>query len=202
VQDSPSFFTAPVAPIALSATAVCAAQAIAGAGNALINGASATGGVATFDVPRAASVVSASAGDTTQTVTLTGTDVYGAALTETIALNGTSTVNGKKAFKTITQAAVSAATAGNLSVGSTDILGLPYRVDSRAQLLVYWDTAFVTTGTFVAAVSTTATATTGDVRGTFVPPTATNGTRTISTVIFSAASNTNNLNLVIGVAQA
>lgn len=170
-----------IVPAALSATAVCAAQAVAGAGNATINGASASGGVATFDVARAVSVVSSGAGDTTQTVTVTGTDYWGQAQTETIALNGTTTVNGKKAFKTITAAAVSGAMAGNLSVGSTDIFGLPYRVNDAGYLLrTGWANAVAdNAGTFTAADATSpATATTGDVRGTFLPTgSAANGSR-------------------------
>ena len=169
-----------IVPAALSATAVCAAQAVAAAGNATINGASASGGVATFDYARALSVVSSNAGDTTQTVTVTGTDYYGQSQTETIALNGTTSVDGKKAFKTITQVAVSAALTGNLSVGNNDIFGLPYRITDAGYLFrTGWAGAVAdNAGTFVAADTTSpATATTGDVRGTFTPTTAANGSR-------------------------
>lgn len=194
------------APIALSATAVCAAQAVAGAGNATINGASASGGVATFDVARAVSIVSANAGDTTQTVTVTGTDIYGQSLRETISLNGTTTVNGKKAFLTVTQVTVSAATAGNLSVGSTDIFGLPFYATNRDHYLIYWNNVLLTsTGTFTAGVTSTATATTGDVRGTYLVPDASNGTKRLTVFYFPiSGSTTTNIDTVTnlyGVAQ-
>jgi len=168
-----------IVPATLSATAVCAAQAVAAAGNATINGASASGGVATFDYARAVSVVSSNAGDTTQTVTVTGTDYYGQTQTETIALNGTTSVDGDKTFKTITQVAVSAALTGNLSVGNNDIFGLPYRITDAGYLFrTGWAGAVAdNAGTFVAADTATATATTGDVRGTFKPTTAANGSR-------------------------
>jgi len=169
-----------IVPAALSATAVCAAQAVAAAGNATINGASATGGVATFDVARNVSIVSSSASDTTQTVTVTGTDYYGQAQTSRLTINGTTTVNGLKSFKTITQVAVSAAFVGNLSVGSTDIFGLPYRVTDAGYLLrTGWNnTVADNAGTFTAADTATASVTTGDVRGTFLPAsTAANGSR-------------------------
>lgn len=169
-----------IVPETASATAVCAAQAVAGAGNATINGASASGGVATLDVARAVNVDSSNAGDTTQTVTVTGTDYWGQAQTETIALNGTTAVAGLKAFKTITQVAVSAALAGNLTVGSTDVFGLPYRVTDAGYILrAGWAGALADdAGTFVAAdVTSPATATTGDVRGTFTPSSAANGSR-------------------------
>jgi hypothetical protein len=167
-------------PVALSATAVCAAQAVAAAGNATINGASATGGVATFDVARNVSIVSSSASDTTQTVTVTGTDYYGRTQTSLLTINGTTTVNGLKSFKTITQVAVSALFVGNLSVGSGDTFGLPYRVTDAGYLLrTGWNNAVAdNAGTFTAADTATATVSTGDVRGTFLPAsTAANGSR-------------------------
>lgn len=179
-----------VVPVALSATAVCAAQAVAGAVNLVINGASAASGVATFDVPRAVSVI-AGVGDTTQVITVTGFDVYNQPMTESITLNAGTTVSGQKAFRRITRVSSSAATANNVSVGSTDILGLPLRVATRNHALTAWDGAFVTTGTFAAADATSpATATTDDVRGTYLPPSATNGTRRLTVYLYAASENT------------
>ena len=169
-----------IVPAAKSATAVCAAQAVAAAGNATINGASATGGVATFDYARTVNVDSTGAGDTTQTVTVTGTDYWGQAQTETIALNGTTLVAGLKSFKTITAVAVSALLAGNLTVGNEDVFGLPYRVTDAGYLLrTGWAGAVAdNAGTFVAADTTSpATATTDDVRGTYAPSSAADGVR-------------------------
>lgn len=180
-----------VVPVALSATAVAAAQAVAGAGNLTINGASASGGVATLDVPRAVSVVSSNAGDTTQVATVYGTDAYGVATSEAITFNGTTTVAGQKTFKTVTRVAISAALAGNASVGSTDIFGLPYRVDSRNYCLTAWNGAFVTTGTFAAADTTSpATTTTNDVRGTYLVPDAANGTKRLTVWMYIVDEDT------------
>lgn len=194
-------------PAALAATAVCAAQAVAAAGNAVINGTKASAGSVVFEAAspffaRAVSVVSSAAGDTTQVVTITGTDIYGAPMTQALTLNGTTTVSGTKAFKTITQVAVSAALAGNLSVGDTDIIGLPYRALNRSVVQMFWDTAFFTTGTFVAGVTATATPTTGDVRGTFVPPTATNGSRRLAFWFNFPYNHPGSVNELIGVTQA
>lgn len=170
-----------VVPITLSATGVAAAQAVAAAGNLTINGASASGGVATFAVARAVSIVSTNAGDTSQTATVTGTDAYGIPMSEAIVFNGTSTVNGKKAFLTVTRVAISAALAGNASVGTTDIFGLPFRANTRNYVLTAWNGAFVTTGTFTGAVATSpATTTTGDVRGTYAVPDAADGTKRLT----------------------
>lgn len=168
-----------IVPPTLSATAVCAAQAVAAAGYATINGTKASGGVATFEVTRIFSVVSSNAGDTTQTVTITGTDYWGQAQTQRLTLSGTTTVNSTKTFKTITAVYVSAALTGNLSVGNGDVFGLPYRVNDAGYLLrTGWAGAVAdNAGTFVAADAATPSLTTGDVRGTFAPTTAANGTR-------------------------
>ena len=177
-------FVYDVVPVALSATAVAAAQAVAGAGNLTINGASATGGVATFDVPRTITIVSTNAGDTTQTATVTGTDVYGLAMSELIAFNGTTAVTGQKAFKTVTRVAISAALTGNGSVGSTDVFGFPFRANTRNYVLTAWNGAFVTTGTFAAADATVATTTTNDVRGTYAVPDAADGSKRLTLWMF------------------
>jgi hypothetical protein len=159
---------------------VCAAQAVSAAGNASINGSTASNGVATLDCARAIQIASSST-DTTQTVTLTGTEYWGQAQTQLLTLNGTTAVVSTKAFKTITKVAVSAALAGNLSVGTADVFGLPYRVTDAGYLLRTGWAAAVSdnAGTFVAADTTSpATSSTGDVRGTFAPTgSASNGTR-------------------------
>jgi hypothetical protein len=113
-------------------------------------------------------------------VTVTGTDYWGQAQTQRVTLTGTTTVNSTKTFKTITAVTVSAALAGNLSVGMGDVFGLPYKVTDAGYLLrTGWAGAVAdNAGTFVAADAATPSATTGDVRGTFAPTgSASNGTR-------------------------
>lgn len=200
---SPCGYSQYGAPITLDAVGVCAAQAVGAAGNATINGTVASGGVATFDVPRNVTIATSDAGNTTQTVTMTGTDVYGVSMTQILTCNGTSTVSGTKAFKTVTRVAVSAALTGNLSVGFGDVIGLPFRVDTRDQIMFYWDSGIITTaGTFVAAVTTTASATTGDVRGTYTPSTATNGTRRLAVWVWPSTNATDSVTALYGVPQA
>jgi len=168
------------APDVLDVDGICVAQAVAAPGNMLINGALATGGVATMDKPRAVEIDSSGVGDTTQTATITGTDVYGKTMTEDIAFNGTTAVAGVKAFKTVTQVAVDIALAGNGNVGTTDVLGLPvYLPDVAFVLQEIEDGAVATAGTLVAGVNTVdgETATSGDVRGTYVPNGAANGAK-------------------------
>lgn len=165
----------------------CAAQAIAAAGDALINGALA--GVA--DVSRGLTTKSSSASDTTQTVTVRGKGIYGDPLTETITLNGTTEVPGKKAFKSVSQVTVSAALVGNLTVGTTDVLGLPFAAATKSRVIkVAFNDATDASATIVAAVATDpATATTGDVRGTIDPATVCDGLKEVVVVMIPNAEN-------------
>jgi hypothetical protein len=124
------------------------------------------------DVPR--NVVAAWTG--TAVLTVTGTDEYGAVVKESSA-SGTS-LTGKKAFKTITGIAVSANVTG-LTVGTGVVLGLPmFLPDAGDVMREIMDGAAATAGTVAAGVTTSpATATTGDVRGTYNPNSAPNGAR-------------------------
>ena len=201
--SQPGVFMSPinvydVVPVALDADGICAQQTLAGAGSALINGALASGGTVTLDVPR--NVIVDAAGAATAVLTVTGTDVYGIPMSEAITLNGTTAVAGKKAFKTITSVAASAA-ATDFFVGTGDVFGLPFRADSRNYCLTAWNGAFVTTGTFVAAVTTSpATTTTGDVRGTFAPADAADGSKQLTVWMFIEDDDTQTG--LYGVAQA
>lgn len=128
-----------------------------------INGALASDDVATFDVPR--NVVAAWTG--TAVLTVTGTDVNGKTIVESSA-SGTS-LTGKKAFKTVTGVTTSADITA-LTVGTSKVLGLPVFLTSAADVLAEKeDDAAATAGTIVVGDTTTATATTGDVRGTYAP---------------------------------
>lgn len=170
------------APAAAGATTVLTATAIAGATpvlapNAIPTGGTLVAGVATVDFPRNLVYVSSNAGDSTQTVTITGTDYYGAPMTELITLTGTGSVAGKKAFYTISNIAVSAALAGNLSVGTGGKLGLSYKIAQGGFIQGKLDPNTADAGTVVMPDQTSpATSSTGDVRGTYAPAGALNGT--------------------------
>jgi hypothetical protein len=126
---------------------------------------------------RAVSVTAASV-TSAPTFTVSGYDIYGFPMSEVIQ-SAASTVNGKKAFKYITSVVPSAADGANtFSVGTTNIIGLPIRSDTFADILVNYSSAslnpdLVTTSTgYTASVKTLATTTTGDVRGTYTLQTA------------------------------
>jgi len=168
------------APITADADGICASQSGTAATAMTINGALASGGVATFDVPR--NVVGA--WTNTATLTVTGTDEYGKTIVETSA-SGTS-MAGVKAFKTITSV-VPSANITSATVGSGDVLGLPIHVPKATTgyiLKEIQDDALATAGTVVAglAKNTESTATTADVRGTYDPNAACDGAKAFTLI--------------------
>jgi len=145
------------------------------------------GTVLQLDLPRAVSIVSGTGTLTNRNVTISGYDYYGQAMSEVIA-TGTvqsTTVKGKKAFYQISSASISGALGATIAIGTTDILGLPVRVFNVAYVVSVKsnNTLAQDAGTFVAADTAIATTTTGDVRGTYVPATASDGiVRTVMTI--------------------
>jgi hypothetical protein len=182
-----------VVPIALSATGICLAQAIAAAGNAVINGARAVvqgdGSVAAvLDYDRRVTFVSSNVGDTTQTITFYGNDRYGQPLSWAGLVNGTTPVVVPKTFKQVTRVALSAALAGNLSVGFNDALGLPmFIADAGYVLSSKWSGA-ADAGAFVAGVTTTPSTSTGDVRGVYTPTSVADGVKRLVMAIAMTAA--------------
>lgn len=145
-------------PVVGSSTALVASQALLAA-----TVAGATLAITALDVPR--NVIAAWTG--TAVLTVTGKDVYGKVMTESSA-SGTS-FTGKKAFSTITKIVVSADVTA-LTAGTGNVLGLPVLLPQAGQVLgELQDGAKPTAGTLVAGVTSVATATTGDVRGTYTP---------------------------------
>lgn len=144
------------------------------------------------DVPRNLQVKSSSAGDSTQTVIIRGLDEFGVAMSETFTLNGTSAVNGLKAFKVVISDQCSATLAGNLSVGSNTALGMPFFLPGGTSAGIGYvvkevqDGAATTAGTAKGGDLTKATATTGDVRGTWVPNSAADGVKVYELFISGA----------------
>lgn len=173
-----------VVPTTLSTNAILTATPFASAGSVTPNGALLVAGQGFAQVAerfgRCLQMVSSAAGDTTQTITLTGLDSYGQPMSEARTLNGTTPVNFLKAFWRVTAIASSAATAGNLTVGTRDVLGLPIRVNDAGYIVSaqYNNVLARDAGTLVVADGTSpATTTTGDVRGTYALSLAANGAR-------------------------
>ena len=143
------------------------------------------------------------------TVTVTGFDVYGQAMSEAITSSAavSTAVSGLKAFYIITSVTVSGATGTALTVGTTNVLGIPVRVANIAYVASVKsnNTLAQDAGTFVAADTNTATTTTGDVRGTYTPATASNGiVRTVMGILLPGIAVGPNATRVgaLGVTQA
>lgn len=172
-----------VVPRTLQTSGLATAQAVGAAGDLTLTagtGVTLTDGRYVLDTPRCLSIDSSGAGDTTQTATFYGYDLYGQAMSEAVALNGVTEVYTKKAFKSVTRIAISAATAGNINAGFTDTLGLPVRVTNAGYIVsAKWNNTLADdAGTFTAADTTSpATTTTDDVRGTFLPSSAADGSK-------------------------
>jgi len=163
-------------------------------GSFTLNGALVSTSVATFDVPRAVSIT-ATADNSSVTFTISGTDKYGEALSEDI-VGPTGTVNGQKAFLTVSGASSNLATttAGDaINIGTADILGLPYLLDDLGKCAGHTENGLsVTGGTLVVGVTTAATATKGDTRGTIDPQTTMNGSTyvTLTMIVDASAKET------------
>lgn len=173
-------------PQALVANNIAASQTPAAAGAITLTAGTSVKSVVTnngtvlqLDVPRAVSVTTGAGSPTTRNFTVSGYDYYGQAMSEVIASSGSAStaVNGKKAFYQISGITVSGGTVVAITIGTTDILGIPVRVTDAGYIarVGYNATLAEDAGTFVAAATATATTTTGDVRGTYVPSGATDG---------------------------
>lgn len=98
-----------------------------------------------------------------------GYDLFGNAMAEEITVAaGANTVNGKKAFKCVASVTPQFSDAHNYSVGVADVYGLPFYASSYGYVNSTFNNAPVTSPTFLAGVTTTGTATSGDPRGTIV----------------------------------
>ena len=154
----------------------------AGTGVTQVNAPDGSGNlVMQFDVPRSVSLTSAGGNNFSGVnFTITGYDFIGRLQTQKmVGPNGT-TVNTLKAFMSVLSI-VPDTTDGthNLSAGTSDIFGLPWRVnDATLIVCVKWaNTLAQDAGTFAAADATTpATNATGDPRGTYLPSSGSNGT--------------------------
>jgi len=121
--------------------------------------------------------------DSTATFSVLGYDWYGYVMHETVTGSNAGTAAGKKAFKGITSVTPAGTLSGsNVSVGMGDTYGLPLQAARSSMMYGFWNNLIATgAGTFTAAVTTNpATATTGDVRGTYLVGSASNGTKRLT----------------------
>ena len=200
-------------PQTLQTANIAASQAPAGSGSLTLTAGTSAKSVVRADgttviqlnTPRALQVNTST---TARAVTISGYDYYGQAMTETITVSVAGTpVSGKKAFYQIASATINGS-ATAVTIGTTDIFGLPVRcIDAGYIVKVGWNnTLLQNAGTFTAADMTNpASSTTGDVRGTFQPTTASDGVkRLVMTIALPAIATGPNATRTgaLGVTQA
>jgi hypothetical protein len=105
---------------AASANNISLSQSLAGAGNLLINGSAASGGVATLDAQRRVIITSAG-NDSGLTWTVTGTDAHNTIITDTFAGGNVAAAQSNLDFKTVTKISGSGATAAAVTAGTNGV---------------------------------------------------------------------------------
>lgn len=157
----------------------------------------------TTAVARTLQITGSSNGSSAEAWSIAGRDIYGQKITETV-VGASVTVNSAKAYKYVSAIApstVNGAIGSTLVVvGTNDVFGFPLRVDHPAYATVWAgspSSAILVTGStggYTFAVSSAASATTGDVRGTIATSAAGAGASNSSNwkiVIFCAPSAQN-----------
>lgn len=196
LQVWPSGATVPAAALALDG-----APTLLAFGTASISTGNTTVSIYNPSTALARNIQIASVGDdSAATFVVRGYDVYGYAMTETITGTNATTAQGKKAFKFVVSITPAGTLSGsNASAGQGDKFGFPVRADTFNYVRVVWNntfaasttTPFGTASAYAFADATTATATTGDVRGTVYAGTAnpSNATRRLQVQVIPSAIN-------------
>lgn len=166
----PFDLTPSVPMVAAAATGILSAQSIASAGET-------TAFVSAFANLKAddesvmgrfgRNITVVASGAATSKVTVYGFDYLGQYMAEELTLNGTTAVQGKKAFRRVSKVVYAATAATTINVGYGNVLGLPYAYIGEG--VSYTDDVLDSSqATFVARVATQ-TLTSGDPRGTMTP---------------------------------
>lgn len=105
------------------ADGIAAAQTLAAAGNVAINGALATGGVATLTSAGTARqvLITSAADDTGVVFTIYGTNATGNPIQENLTGTSGSTATSALYYRTVTRVYASAATAGDITIGTNGV---------------------------------------------------------------------------------
>ncbi len=107
-------------------------------------------------------------GAATSTVTVYGADYLNQPMMETLTLNGTTPVNGVKAFRYVSRITATTTSATTINVGFGNVLGVPYKIQKMDAEFVS-AVAPANAGTVVAGSVVTQTATSADPKGTYAP---------------------------------
>jgi ribosomal protein S6E (S10) len=135
--------------------------------------------------------------------TVNGYDVYGFPMTQTLAGGNVAAVTTTKTFKFITSVTHTGSVTGTLIIGTTDVFGFPMRVDTIGYVSMAWASSLITanTGFVLADTTSPATAATGDVRGTYLTQSTSDGTKRLQVFITPSVANLGTNTGLFGVAQ-
>jgi hypothetical protein len=127
------------------------------------------------------------------TFTVNGLDCYGNPVSENVATTnagGVLTAVSKKTYSAIYSVTSDTNTVSNVTIGTTDLIGLQYYMPSFDYFAQIWFNQIrVAVATFTAGDATSpATATTGDVRGTILLPSGSDGTKRLVLHTFVAGN--------------
>jgi hypothetical protein len=180
----------PISKISLGSPAVANVNYIA-ASQAIVDAATTAltlTATTTLAVPRNITATGATGADAI--LNIVGTDVYGKALTETLTLNGTATIQGVKAFKTVTSITPN----GGVGLGATDVtvgtgskLGLPVKLNARPDLMQAWFGLVLDGGGLTVVIGSTSAS--ADPRGTIAFTSALDGSEVIVWMAVDASTN-------------
>ena len=165
------------------------------------------GGISMYD-PRTTSqralTITSAGTDTSGTASIFGYDFYGFPMHQTITLGSSgSPVTTAKTFKFVQSITLAGTLSGsNVSVGTADVYGFALASYEFPFIQIYWNALLIAVATnWTAAVTTSpSTAALGDVRGTYAPVTASNGTRKLQVFVQPQAWNCTTVGL-FGVPQ-
>ncbi|MCI0557533.1 MAG: hypothetical protein MN733_03480 [Nitrososphaera sp.] len=153
------------APVIADADGILDNQSIATAGETATFAATYTVAKMT---PYGRNLTVVASGAATSNVTVYGEDYLGQPMAESFTLNGTTPVNGQKAFKRVLRVTFGATAATTIDLGWGDVLGLPFV--TMAVEREFADNVLQSAGTFAAPIFTDPqTLTTDDPRGTYNP---------------------------------
>lgn len=123
-------------PLAAASANAIALSQTPSAGALTLNGALASGGVATMDKPRQV-LITTTADETTKTFIITGTDWAGSPISENVTGVNNSTVASVLSYLTVTSITISANAAGALTVGTNGVGSSPWvRFDGWASPII------------------------------------------------------------------
>lgn len=142
--------------------------------------------------------------DSAATFLVSGYDVYGFPMSELITGANATVASGAKAFKYIASITPAGTLSGaNVTVGTGDVIGLPIRADFFGEVRIVYNNAAVTASTgFTAAVTSAATTTTGDVRGTYALQSASDNAKRLHVFVTPDPTNLQSTSGIYGVTQA